>query len=118
MITKKKRHLVDSAVMLAFLFLFMVTVSVKIAETTSTNVALGNAVSYPWTTPILNEGVLPSYGCRQKYKMPPVWVCDWNSEQGEMQTYISIIPNIDIDYPTYKEWENENNILLELQTEE
>ena len=118
MITKKKRHLVDSAVMLAFLFLFMVTVSVKIAETTSTNVALGNAVSYPWTTPILNEGVLPSYGCRQKYKMPPVWVCDWNSEQGEMQTYISIIPNIDIDYPTYEEWENENNILLELQTEE
>jgi len=118
MITKKNRQLADTVVMLAFLFLFMVTVSVKIAETTSTNVALGNVVSYPWTTPILNEGVLPAYGCRKKYKMPPVWVCDWKGKHGEMQTYIYIIDNIDIEHPTYEEWENENNILLELQTEE
>ena len=118
MITKKKRHLVDTVVMSAFLFSFMVTVSVKIAETTSTNVALGSAINLPWTTPILNEGVLPAYGCRKKYKMPPVWVCDWKGKHGEMQTYISIIPNVDIEYPTYKEWDNENNILLELQTEE
>ena len=117
MITKKKRHLVDTVVMSAFLFSFMVTVSVKIAETTSTNVALGSAINLPWTTPILNEGVLPAYGCRKKYKMPPVWVCNWNGAHGEMQTYVYIMNNIDIDYPTYEEWANENNILPELQTE-
>ena len=116
MITKKKRDLVDTVVMLVFLLLLMVTVSVKIAETTSTNVALGSAINLPWTTPILNEGVLPAYGCRKKYKMPPVWVCDWKGKHGEMQTYISIIPNVDIEYPTYKEWANENNILPKLQT--
>jgi hypothetical protein len=35
-----------------------------------------------------------------------------------MQTYVYIIDNIDIEHPTYEEWANENNILLELQTEE
>ena len=118
MITKKNRDLVDSAVMLAFLFSFTVAVSAKIAETQSTNVVLGNVVNHPWTTPILNEGVLPAYGCRKKYKMPPVWVCDWKGKHGEMQTYIYLIPNIEIEYPTYEEWANENNILPELQTEE
>ena len=122
MITKKNRDLVDTVVTLVFLFSFMVVVSAKIVETQSTNVVLvSNVVSHPWKTPILNEGVLPAYGCKQKYKLPPVWVCDWEGEHGEMQTYIYIIDNIDnidIEHPTYEEWDNENNILPKLQTEE
>jgi|TARA_R110000824_G_scaffold108146_1_gene254902 hypothetical protein len=116
MITKKNRQLVDTVGMWAFLFLFMAVASVEIAKTQSMNVALANNVSYPWMTPILNEGVLPAYGCKQRYKLPPVWVCDWRGEQGKMQTNVYITPNITSEYPTDEEWANESSKLPQLQT--
>ena len=116
MITKKNRQLVDTVVMLAFLFLFTAVANVEIAKIQSMNVALASNVSDPWTTPILNEGVLPAYGCKQRYKLPPVWVCDWRGEHEKMQTHIYITPNIAIAYPAYEEWANESSKLPNMQT--
>ena len=117
---KKMRELdADTVVLLVFLILFMVAVSVQIAETRLTNVALvSNVVSHPWKTPVLNKKTIVAYDCVRKYYQPPSWVCNWSGKKGDMQTHVYIAPNTGKIYPTHEEWANENNILPELQTEE
>ena len=115
---KKMRELdADTVVLLVFLILFMVAVSVQIAETRLTNVALvSNVVSHPWKTPVLNKKTIVAYDCVRKYYQPPSWVCNWSGKGGDMQTHVYIAPNKDKIYPTHEEWANENSILSELQT--
>ena len=117
---KKMRELdADTVVLLVFLILFMVAVSVQIAETRLMNVArVSNVVSHPWKTPVLNKKTIVAYDCVRKYYQPPSWVCNWSGKGGDMQTHVYIAPNKDKIYPTHEEWANENNILPELQTEE
>jgi len=109
----------DTVVLLVFLILFMVAVSVQIAETRLTNVALvSNVVSHPWKTPVLNKKTIVAYDCVRKYYQPPSWVCNWSGEKGDMQTHVYIAPNTDKIYPTHEEWANENNILPDVPSEE
>ena len=77
---KKMRELdADTVVLLVFLILFMVAVSVQIAETRLTNVALvSNVVSHPWKTPVLNKKTIVAYDCVRQYSQPPSWVCHWS----------------------------------------
>lgn len=91
--TKLGQRIVDSAVILGFLFGCMGMALVLSATATSTNAVPENA--FKRKKPSLTKKVIQKHNCKQVYRTPPSWVCDWDGDGGKMQTYVYLTPNVE-----------------------